>query len=308
MKGFLLRGLAAGAAGGVATAFFIRFVTETQIGAAIDFENASGLGTRGAGADRFSRSTQHWGGMAAAVILGLILGLVLALVVAFLHDQVRSRDESGRVLKVAAAAFVATSLLPGLKYPSNPPTVGNPDTITQRTWSYLALVGVCILIVVAARWIWHRLTDRGFDTGTRFLLGGGAFVLMVTVAFLVFPANPDRIEPPNNEATPALVVSSKTPAPVLDAMLANAKATRDEAYRDPNNPDDARRVTDLTKGSELVGTPVAASVTKLVPHSYASLIWSFRMRSWAGIALMWAVMAGVLGLLLDRAERDQPTP
>ena len=35
IKGFILRGLAAGAAGGAAAALFLRFVTETQIGAAL---------------------------------------------------------------------------------------------------------------------------------------------------------------------------------------------------------------------------------------------------------------------------------
>ena len=44
LKGFLLRGLAAGAAGGLATALFIRFVTEVQIGYALRFEDATGIG------------------------------------------------------------------------------------------------------------------------------------------------------------------------------------------------------------------------------------------------------------------------
>lgn len=305
MKDFLLRGLAAGAAGGAAAALFIRFITETQIGWAIGFEDASGLGAPAGEAAEFARSTQHWGGMLAAVIYGIILGVVLSVVVAGLHDRITGRDEFGRVLKIASAAFLATCLIPALKYPPNPPTVGNPDTIGERTASYLLLIAVSIAIVFAVRWAWNQLTARGFEGGSRFLIGGGIAVLLVTVAYLVFPPSPDRIEPPNSDAAPALVVAKTAPTEVLDSMLATAKDTGDESYRDADDPSDPLDVGKLSKGSELVGTPVAISTTKLNPHAYTTMVWGFRIRSIAGVALMWAVMAGVLGLLLDRAVRDR---
>ncbi|WP_421121437.1 CbtA family protein [Aquihabitans daechungensis] len=300
IKTFLLRGLAAGAAGGAATALFIRFFTETQIGWAIGFEEASGLGLPAGEAAEFARSTQHWGGMLAAVIYGMLLGVILAVVLAAFHDRVSGRDEFGRAAKVAGAAFFSTALLPGLKYPPNPPTVGDPDTIGERTWAYLALILVSALIVMASVWLWNRLTERGFTGGSRFLLGGGAFLLLCTVAFVAFPSNPDRIEPPNNEATPALEVAADAPPEVLDAMLANARATGDESYRDPTDTEEPLDLSELDSGEDLVGTPVAVSTAKLEPHAYATMVWTFRIRSFAGLALMWAVIAGVLGLLLDR--------
>lgn len=308
MKTFVLRGLGAGASGGLATALFLRFVIERQIGWAIDLENASGLGLPPGEADMFSRSTQHWGAVIAAIIYGAVIGVVLGVVVALLHGTVRSRDEFGRVAKVAAAAFLATGLLPALKYPANPPTAGNPDTIGQRTAAYLSLMIVLVVIMVLARLIWIQLIERGLSGGARFLLGGSAFALMITAAFLIFPPSPDRIEPPNNEGTPALVVANDAPPAVLDAMLANARTTGDGSYRDPKDTDQALNVSKVSQGSDLVGTPVAISATKLTPHVYTTLIWSFRMWSLAGIALMWAVIAGVLGLLLDRAAAPDDGP
>jgi len=305
MKDFLLRGLAAGAAGGAAAALFIRFVTETQIGWAIGFEDASGLGGPAGEAAEFARSTQHWGGMLAAVIYGVILGVVLSVIAAAMHDRVTGRDEFGRVFKIAAAAFLATCFIPALKYPPNPPTVGNPDTIGERTASYLLLIVASVAIVFAVRWVWAQLTARGFEGGSRFLIGGVVAVLLVTAAYLVFPPSPDRIEPPNSETDPALVVAKTAPAEVLDAMLANAKDTGDESYRDPDDPSEARDLDAVATGRELVGTPVAISTTKLDPHAYTTMVWGFRVRSIAGVALMWAVMAGVLGLLLDRKARAE---
>jgi hypothetical protein len=309
LKGFLLRGLAAGAAGGLATALFIRFVTEVPIGYALRFEDATGIGLPPGDPAEFSRSTQHWGGMAAAVLYGLFLGIIFAIVAAAFHDRLRGRNEFARVGKVAIAAFVATSLLPGLKYPPNPPTVGDPDTISNRTMSYLSLMLASMLIVLAAWWLWERLTRQGVDGAKRFALGGGAFVLMATAAFLIWPASPDRIEPPNSDAAPALVIADSAPDAVLDQMLVTGRETGDESYRDPSDPEKPLDLDDLDKGAELKGAPVAVSTTKLVSNAYASLLWSFRLKSFAGVALLWAVMAVVLGFLLDKqvaAEDDAP--
>ncbi|MGN6694416.1 MAG: CbtA family protein [Aquihabitans sp.] len=303
MKDFLLRGLAAGAAGGGAAALFIRFVTETQIGWAIGFEDASGLGGPAGEAAEVARSTPHWGAMIAAVVYGMVLGVVLGVIAAAMHDRIAGRDEFGRVFKIATAAFLSTCFIPALKYPPNPPTVGNPDSIGERTASYLLLIVASVAIVFAVRWIWAQLTARGFEGGSRFLIGGGVALLLVAVAYLVFPPSPDRIEPPDNDSEPALVVAKTAPAEVLDAMLANAKDTGDESYRDPADPSEALDLDEVATGQDLVGTPVAISTTKLEPHAYTTMVWSFRVRSIAGVALMWAVMAGVLGLLLDRKAR-----
>ena len=308
MKAFVWRGLAAGAAGGAVAALFLRIVTETQIGFALKFEDAAGIGAPPGEAAEFTRGVQHVGGMVAAVLFGAVLGLVLGVTSAALRHRIAGTNEFQRVAKVAAAAFVAVTLLPALKYPPNPPTVGNPDTIGTRTASYLSLMLASMLIVLAAWWLWERLTRQGIDGAARVALGGGAFVLMVTAAFLIWPASPDRIEPPNNDAAAVLVISDDAPAAVLDQMLATGRETGDESYRDPKDPKEALDLDGVDQGTDLRGTPVAVSTSKLVSNAYASLLWSFRMKSFAGVALLWAVMAVVLGFLLDKQAAAQARP
>lgn len=303
VKWFLLRGLAAGAAGGAVAALFVRFVTETQIGFALKFEDAAGLGLPAGDPAEFSRSTQHWGGMLATVLFGLAMGVVLGVAVAALHHRLRGRNEFDRAVKVAAGAFVALVLIPGLKYPPNPPTVGNPDTIENRSVEYLLLMAASIVVVFLGWYFWEWLTARGFDGARRYLLGGGAFLAMATALFLIWPPSPDAINPPDNEATPALVVADDAPLAVLDQMLATARDTGDTSLRDPADPTEPLDLVVIENGSELVGTPVAVNTTKLVPHAYATILWHFRMESFAGLALLWAVMAGVFGVLADRPER-----
>ena len=299
IKGFVLRGLAAGAAGGVATALFIRFVTESQIGNALGFEDAKGIGAGPGEAAEFSRSTQHWGGMAAALIYGLALGLVLGVACAALHHRLTGRNEFQRALKVAAAGFVGLVFIPALKYPPNPPTVGNPDTIGQRSTEYLLLMTAAIVVVFLAWTFWGWLSERGWDGAPRFLVGGGVFVVAVSLLLALWPASPDPINPPDNEAAPALQVSQSAPPEVLAAALANARATGDEWLRDPQDPTKPLALAGVTDPAQLVGAPAAVSTTKLVANSYTNVIWHFRLLSIGGLALLWAVIAGVFGLLAD---------
>jgi len=302
IKWFVLRGLAAGAVGGLAAALFLRFVTETQIGYALQFEEATGIGLPPGDPAEFSRSTQHWGGMAAALIYGTLLGIVLSIVVAALHHRIPARNEFQRAWKVSAAAFVALVLIPGLKYPPNPTTVGDPDTIAERSTQFMLLMLVSVLVVIAAWWLWSWLTDQGWDGAARFFVGGGAAALMLVVLFVAWPASPDPINPPDNEAAPALQISNDASPEVVAAWLATARATGDTSIRNSANPDEPLDLTTVTDATALAGTPVALNTTELVPHAYTTVIWHFRLQALAGLAIMWAVMAATFGLLADLHE------
>ncbi len=305
MKALLLRGAAAGAVAGVATALFVRIVTETHVGHALLFEDASGFGLGPGEPPLYDRAAQHLGGMAAALIYGIVLGVVVSVVFGLLRHRLTGPNEFNRIAKLSAVAFLATSLIPGLKYPPNPPTVGDPDTIGDRTASYLLLMVVSVLIVSGAFILWQWLTTRGLDGASRFAATAAAFAAMVTVAFLVFPATPDPINPPDNEAGAALVIAADAPADVLDQVLATAKATGDESIRDKTNPDEPFDLSSVTSGADLRGAPVRISTTKLVPHAYTTILWHFRAASFGGIALLWVVMAAAFGFLVDRLAADE---
>ncbi len=310
-KGSLLRGLAAGAAGGAVSALFVRFVTETQIGFALQFEDATGIGTAPGEAAEFSRSTQYWGGMAATLLYGLLLGIILGVAVAALHHRIASHDEFGRAARIATGAFVALVVIPGLKYPPNPPTVGDPDSISQRTSDYLLLVGASIVVVFMAFFAWQWLSDRGTAGAARFGAVGGGLVLVVVALYAIWPPSPDSIGPPDSEAAPALVVAEGAPPEVLDQVLSSARTNGDRFLRDPAEPGEPLDLATVDRGDDLVGVPAAISTSKLVDHSYTTAVWHFRLESFAGLALMWAIIATVYGLLADRrvaAEADASVP
>lgn len=196
IKAFLWRGAAAGALGGLAAALFQALVTARQIDIALEIEAANETG--GGSDEMFSRTTQVAGGMLAAIIYGVLLGVIFAVVAAALWRALPGRTAFSRSIKLAVVAFVAWVLVPQLKYPANPPAVGDPDTVGQRTVSYLLLLVVSIGLAVGAWELWQRLTARGIEGATRFAAVAGGYLACVTAAYLIAPANPDPIDVPAN--------------------------------------------------------------------------------------------------------------
>jgi hypothetical protein len=73
---------------------------------------------------------------------------------------------------VAAGAFVAVELVPFLKYPANPPSVGNPATIGHRTVPYFTMIAVSAATSIAVIQIGRRLAPR-FGNWNASLLAAG---------------------------------------------------------------------------------------------------------------------------------------
>jgi predicted cobalt transporter CbtA len=195
MTRYLRLGAVAGAAGGLAMAVALRVLGEPAIGDAIAIEKAHGH-AGAAHKELFTRGVQQAGGMAAAVVYGIAIGLVFAVVFAAVRHRLASRDDWRRSTLLGVTGFVTMFAVPFLKYPSNPPAVGNPNTITERTVLYLALVGWSIVASWAA-WRLHRwLRARGVAEHQRLPATALTYVVLLVVAFVVLPGNPDAIAAP----------------------------------------------------------------------------------------------------------------
>lgn len=142
--------------------------------------------------EMFSRSTQVIGGMLAAVLVALVFGVVFAVVFARLRHLLPGRTDFGRAVALAAAGFVVVSLLPGIKYPANPPAVGDPDTVDTRTFYYLSFLAAAIIVTLAVLAIRQRLPAR---LPASWVATVSAVLVIAGYALLVgaWPAGPDDI-------------------------------------------------------------------------------------------------------------------
>lgn len=144
-------------------------------------------------AELVGRTLQVIGGMLAAVVVAIFLAVVLAAVFAAVRHRLPGATDFGRVGTLAACGFVAISLLPALKYPANPPAVGDPDTVATRTIQYFSLIAAAIAVTWLAFLVRDRLRRRqwpgpyGAAAATAVALAG--YVLLV----VIWPATPDSI-------------------------------------------------------------------------------------------------------------------
>ena len=121
----------------------------------------------------------------ATSLYGVALGGMFAVGFTLLRRKLRTGNDAYAALGLAAAGFVGIVLVPFLKYPPNPPAVGNPDTITRRTVTYLLTLVIGLLAVwagvAASRWA-ARYGDLA-------RLGGGVIAFLVTIvaAYLILP-------------------------------------------------------------------------------------------------------------------------
>lgn len=209
----LLRGLrngaAAGAVAGLLTGAFGYLFAEPAIDRSVQLETAREAADRAqqsaAGltvthhAEVFSRSTQHLGLLVAAVATGLALGVLFGVLHAVLHRDGSDRNARDRSpwrssLWLAAGAFFAVYLVPFVRYPANPPGVGDPNTIDTRTRAYLAALAIGVLGVVAAARLARDLRGR-LTEPLRHLAVTGVLVATVALTF-VLPANTDPLDVP----------------------------------------------------------------------------------------------------------------
>ncbi|MEB3982671.1 CbtA family protein [Mycobacterium sp. 663a-19] len=208
-KRLIARGLVAGAVAAVVAFAFARLCAEPVIGRAIAFEegradaeNAHGVHEHGA--ELFTRGVQANAGLGFGVLIfGVAMGALFAALFCVVATRVRSIGPQALSVLLATAAFGAVYLVPFLKYPPNPPAVGQADTIGGRTGWYLVMVGASVLVAIAGVWLARRLAAR-LGTPNGWLLAAGAYLAAIAVVLVLLPTV-DETPAPLRDASGAIV-------------------------------------------------------------------------------------------------------
>lgn len=232
MKQLLKTGAIAGLVGGIALALFMVTVGRGPINEAIALEDSGvtvhshdGEVAAAHHEELFTRGVQELGGAVGLLIFGVGVGLIVAVVLGATSQRLGANSAFGASLRLGALGFWTAVLIPFLKLPANPPAVGNPDTINQRTLLYFAVLLASIMLTVAVVQVSQH---PALGTMARGWVAALLYGVGLLVIFLIMPDNPDEI-----------AISG-------------------------------------------------------------DLLWRFRLASLGGLAVLWAVMALVMGTLLER--------
>ena len=194
MKRILGVGCLAGLAAGAASALFAATAGRGPIRDAIALEDSISHATGGAHhEDLFGRGVQEIGGAVGLIVFGLALGVIFSVVLAAVGPRLAVPTPLTASIRLGFFGFVAVVLVPFLKYPANPPAVGDPATVNERTALYFAVLGLSVLLTWAV-WRFHlgvKLAPVAKFWATAALYSAGLLVL-----FLALPASPDSVDAP----------------------------------------------------------------------------------------------------------------
>jgi len=191
----LIRGLYAGLAAGAAAAL-VMLLVEKPIKAALAVEEARAVPVEESGEhheELFSRATQIVGGMLGVLVVAVSIAVILAIVYARVQHRLPAATDFGRATLLAATGYVAIALLPALKYPANPPGVGDPDTVVSRTLLYVSFLGAGLVVAYLAYRARDSLAAKGWSGAHRSAAVAVGVVAAVALMFVVWPANSDPV-------------------------------------------------------------------------------------------------------------------
>ncbi|HEY2889833.1 MAG TPA: CbtA family protein [Dongiaceae bacterium] len=189
VRGLLIRGMLVGVLAGVAAYCFAKIFGEPSVDLAIAFEAkmyaAMNMPDEPELVSRAVQST--WGLLTGAVLYGAALGGLFALVFAYAYGRMGKLGPRATSALLALMGFVAIVLVPDLKYPANPPSVGHPDTIGFRTeWFFLMIVIsiAAMTLALSAR----KALAANHGPWNAAIAAGVLFVVFIAVAQLLLPA------------------------------------------------------------------------------------------------------------------------
>lgn len=191
VRALLVRGMLAGLAAGAAALLVAYFLGESRVDAAIALEEhaAGGHHDHGGGEEELvSRAMQATGGLATGVLVfGVAIGGIAAIAFCVALGRIGRFGPRATAAFVALGGLIAVYVVPFLKYPANPPAVGDGDTIGKRTALFFLLVLLSVLLAVGAVILGRRLAPR-LGNWNATVAAGAAFLLAVTLAYVFLPS------------------------------------------------------------------------------------------------------------------------
>jgi hypothetical protein len=189
MRTLLVRGMLVGLLAAVLAIGFAKVFGEPQVDQAITFGSQEAM-QRGEPPEPVlvSRAIQSGAGLATGVVVySVAFGGLFALAFAVAYGRIGSFGPRLTAALVAGGGFVAIVLVPFLKYPANPPLVGDSSTIDRRTELYFAMILFSFLGIIIAAKVGRWLAPH-YGNWNAAIIAGSGFILYAAVIELLLPS------------------------------------------------------------------------------------------------------------------------
>jgi len=198
VRTLLIRGMLVGLVAGLLVFGFGKLFGEPQVDRAITFETAmdeakakadmaKGMPMPADEPELVSRAVQaSYGLFTGVVVYSAAFGGLFSLVFAYAYGRVGNFSPRTVSALLAAGGLVALYVVPNLKYPANPPSVGDSGTIGMRTELYFLMMLISIAAMVAAILLRRRLVPAHGGWAAS-LTAAAAYLVVVVAAAFVLP-------------------------------------------------------------------------------------------------------------------------
>jgi len=136
------------------------------------------------------RYWQKGGQVLAGAILGTSVGALFGIVYAYSRHILPGNHEMKKTFTLAGIMWLTIFIIPFLKYPANPPTVGDPETVVLRSILFLTFIAISGFGAVAFHYLYQRLPK-----GKKIAAFVG-YAILISLVFIFMPPNPDEITAP----------------------------------------------------------------------------------------------------------------
>lgn len=194
---FILIVLLSGFSAGIVFGFINFVTTEPFLDSAIELENRADFQS---GKEKDTpefraeysvyRYWQKSGMVLAGGIFGLSIGSLFGIVFAYSRKALPGKHDIQKSLFLAGLMWFTVFVIPFLKYPANPPTVGDPNTVVYRAILYLSFIAISGLGALAFYRIYKKLAK------SKKVLAFAGYAIFISIAFVMMPQNPDKITAP----------------------------------------------------------------------------------------------------------------
>ena len=175
------------------------------------------------------RDWQKSGQLLAGGILGMSIGALFGIVFAYSRNSLPKGHTVKKTFVLAAIMWLTIFLIPFLKYPANPPTVGEADTVILRQTLYLLFIAISGFSAVGFSRLYKKLENKKY-------LAFVGYAVFITAVFFIMPPSPDEVTAPmdlvNGFRTMSVVAVSTfwvAEAIILGALWQKYKTKLDES-------------------------------------------------------------------------------
>jgi len=134
------------------------------------------------------RIWQKGGAIAAGAVYGISLGALFGIVFAYGRKALPGKNNRQKALFLAGILWIVLYLMVAIKYPANPPAVGDPETIYYRQSLYVAYLVISGFTALALALAWNRV-----QLEYKKILFPLIYAAVMIVAYIGLPPNPDKI-------------------------------------------------------------------------------------------------------------------